>query len=41
MTAFDSGSLYSASDLLGFLGCQHKTFLDLSLSRFLSGMMRL
>ena len=28
MTAFDSGSLYSASDLLGFLGCQHKTFLD-------------
>ena len=28
MKAFDPGSLYSASDLLGFLGCQHKTFLD-------------
>ena len=29
MTAFDHAVLYSASDLLGFLGCQHKTFLDL------------
>ena len=29
MKALDHGSLYSASDLLGFLGCQHRTFLDL------------